>query len=215
MGPDLGDYAYTTVPNQVHRLFKAQQLHDKKQYHARRQMSPEERAKTPYVDYMRPIVADADTGHGGLGTVMKLAKLFAESGVAAIHMEDQLHGGKKCGHLAGKVLVPFQDHINRLIATRLQWDIMGVSNVLIARTDSESGKLLSSNIDPRDHEFLLGVADVKAKNIKSQSQVLFELEQNGATADEINTAEAKWIESNPLITIAQGPSALSQTNGSR
>jgi Isocitrate lyase family len=79
VGPDLGDYAYTTVPNQVHRMFKAQQLHDKKQYHARRQMSAEERAKTPYVDYMRPIVADADTGHGGLGTVMKLAKLFAES----------------------------------------------------------------------------------------------------------------------------------------
>jgi isocitrate lyase len=79
VGPDLGDYAYTTVPNQVHRLFKAQQLHDKKQHHARRQMSVDERANTPYIDYMRPIVADADTGHGGLGSVMKLAKLFAES----------------------------------------------------------------------------------------------------------------------------------------
>jgi len=79
VGPDYGDYAYTTVPNQVHRLFKAQQLHDKKHYHARRQMTPEQRAKTPYIDYMRPIVADADTGHGGMGTVMKLAKLFAES----------------------------------------------------------------------------------------------------------------------------------------
>jgi isocitrate lyase len=79
VGPDLGDYAYTTVPNQVHRMFKAQQLHDKKHYHERRQMTAEQRAKTPYVDYMRPIVADADTGHGGLGTVMKLAKLFAES----------------------------------------------------------------------------------------------------------------------------------------
>lgn len=79
VGPDYGDYAYTTVPNQVHRLFKAQQLHDKKHYHARRQMTPEQREKTPYIDYMRPIVADADTGHGGMGTVMKLAKLFAES----------------------------------------------------------------------------------------------------------------------------------------
>jgi len=82
---------------------------------------------------------------------------------------------------------------------------MGVSNILIARTDSESGKLLSSNIDPRDHEFLLGVADVKAKNIESQSQLLHELQLNGATADEINEAELKWTRSHPLITFAQGP----------
>src|SRR5271169_1802866 len=119
-------------------------------------------------------------------------------------MEDQQHGGKKCGHLAGKVLVPFQDHINRLIATRLQWDIMGVSNILIARTDSESGKLLSSNIDPRDHEFILGVADVNSKNIKSQSQLLYELEMSGASVDGINAAELEWTKSHPLLTFAQG-----------
>jgi isocitrate lyase len=81
---------------------------------------------------------------------------------------------------------------------------MGVSNILITRTDSESGKLLSSNIDPRDHEFLLGVADVKAKNIISQSQLLYELELKGATAGEINAAEKKWTESHPLITFAEG-----------
>ena len=79
VGPDFGDYAYTTVPNQVHRMFKAQQLHDKKEFHARRQMTSEERAKNPFIDYLRPIIADADTGHGGIGAVMKLAKLFAES----------------------------------------------------------------------------------------------------------------------------------------
>jgi isocitrate lyase len=124
-------------------------------------------------------------------------------------MEDQQHGGKKCGHLAGKVLVPFQDHINRLIATRLQWDIMGVSNILMARTDSESGKLLASNIDPRDHEFILGVADVNAKSIKSQSQLLYELEVGGATADEINAAELEWTSSHPLMTFAEGQSSPS------
>ena len=86
---------------------------------------------------------------------------------------------------------------------------MGVSNILIARTDSESGKLLSSNIDPRDHEFLLGVADVNAKNIKNQSQVLYELELNGASADEINAAELEWTESHPLVTFAQGHSQTS------
>jgi isocitrate lyase len=73
------DYPYTTVPNQVQRLFKAQQLHDKKHYDERLAMTPEQRATTPFVDYLRPIVADADTGHGGLSAVMKLIKLFAES----------------------------------------------------------------------------------------------------------------------------------------
>jgi isocitrate/methylisocitrate lyase len=108
------------------------------------------------------------------------------------------------------VLVPFQDHINRLIAARLQWDIMGTSNILIARTDSESGKLLSSNIDPRDHEFLLGVENVNAKTIKKQSQILFELEMNGATANEIDAAELEWTTSHPLITFVQGPHYFSQ-----
>ena len=106
--------------------------------------------------------------------------------------------------MAGKVLVPFQEHINRLIATRLQWDIMGVSNIVMARTDSESGKLLSSNIDARDHQYILGVADVKANNVKAQSQLLCELENNGASADEINTAELEWTNSHPLTTFAQG-----------
>jgi len=95
VSPDLGDYPYNTVPNQVQRLFKAQQLHDRRHWDARRSLTKEQREKTPYIDYMRPIIADADTGHGGLSAVLKLAKLFAESGAAAIHLEDQMHGGKK------------------------------------------------------------------------------------------------------------------------
>ncbi|CAD6979850.1 unnamed protein product [Tilletia controversa] len=78
VGPDLADYPYTTVPNQVQRLFKAQLHHDRKHYDERCQLSPEQRAEKPWVDYLRPIIADADTGHGGLSTVLKLAKLFAE-----------------------------------------------------------------------------------------------------------------------------------------
>ncbi|KAL6872136.1 methylisocitrate lyase [Trichoderma novae-zelandiae] len=197
VSPDFGDYPYNTVPNQVQRLAKAQSMHDRKQWDTRRKMTPEERAKTPYIDYLRPIIADGDTGHGGLSAVLKLAKLFAENGAAAVHFEDQLHGGKKCGHLAGKVLVPTGEHINRLNAARFQWDVMGSENLVIARTDSESGRLLSSAIDVRDHEFILGIAD---PSIEPLAETLQAMEAKGATGAEIDAFEAKWVKSSRLVT---------------
>ncbi|RYP75931.1 hypothetical protein DL769_003734 [Monosporascus sp. CRB-8-3] len=197
VSPDFGDYPYNTVPNQVQRLAKAQSMHDRKQWDARRKMSTPERAKTPYVDYLRPIIADGDTGHGGLSAVLKLAKLFAEAGAAAVHFEDQLHGGKKCGHLAGKVLVPTGEHINRLTAARFQWDVMGAENLVIARTDSESGRLISSAIDARDHEFILGVAD---PSVAPLAETLQEMEALGASGPEIDAFEADWVRRTRLVT---------------
>ena len=108
------------------------------------------------IDWMVPIVADAEAGFGGNLNAFELMKAMIESGAAGVHFEDQLSSAKKCGHLGGKVLVPTQEAINKLIAARLAADVMDVPTLLVARTDAEAANLITSDIDPRDHKFLTG-----------------------------------------------------------
>lgn len=107
-------------------------------------------------DWMAPIIADAEAGFGGNLNAFELMKAMIEAGAAAVHFEDQLSSAKKCGHLGGKVLVPTQEAINKLIAARLAADVMNVPSLIIARTDAEAANLITSDIDERDQTFITG-----------------------------------------------------------
>jgi isocitrate lyase len=106
--------------------------------------------------WLAPIVADAEAGFGGSLNAFELMKAMIEAGAGGVHLEDQLASAKKCGHLGGKVLVPAQEFVQKLTAARLAADICGVPTVLIARTDANSAKLLTTDSDIRDVEFLSG-----------------------------------------------------------
>ena len=144
MYPDQSLYPADSVPNLVRRINQALQRAD--QIHHSEGKNG--------IDWFAPMVADAEAGFGGNLNAFELMKGMIEAGAACVHFEDQLSSAKKCGHLGGKVLVPTQEAIQKLVAARLAADVMGVPTLLMARTDADSATLLTSDIDLRDREFV-------------------------------------------------------------
>src|SRR5688572_29925214 len=146
MYPDQSLYPANTGPELARKINRALQRADQVEH-------SEGGAKR---DWFAPIVADAEAGFGGPLNCFEIMKAYIEAGVGGVHFEDQLASEKKCGHLGGKVLIPTQAAIRNLDAARLAADICGVPTLLVARTDAESAKLITSDVDERDHEFLTG-----------------------------------------------------------
>jgi isocitrate lyase len=165
-GPDLASYPLSQVPDEAATIVRALLAADKNQRYARSKMSEKELKETPEVDYRPFIVADADTGHGGEAHVRNLIRRFVEAGVPGYHIEDQKPGVKKCGHQAGKVLVPMDEQIKRLNSARFQLDVMGVPGIIVARTDAEAATFLDGRGDERDHPFILGATNVAIPSYK-------------------------------------------------
>ncbi len=151
MYPDQSLYPADSVPAVVKRinntLLRADQLH-----HAEGKDD---------IDFLQPIVADAEAGFGGVLNAFELMKGMIEAGAAGVHFEDQLASVKKCGHMGGKVLVPSREAIEKLNAARLASDVMGVPTLLVARTDAEAADLLTSDVDPIDQPFTTGERTVE------------------------------------------------------
>src|SRR5262252_1530151 len=146
MYPDQSLYPAASVPNVARRinnaLLRADQIHH---------LDGKNR-----IYWMAPIVADAEAGFGGTLNAFELMKAMIEAGAACVHFEDQLSSAKKCGHLGGKVLVPTQEAVQKLVAARLAADVLGVPTLVLARTDANGAHLLTSDIDPYDRIFLTG-----------------------------------------------------------
>ncbi|HEA3085836.1 TPA: isocitrate lyase [Aeromonas dhakensis] len=151
MYPDQSLYPANSVPSVVERINNSFARADQIQW--ANKVGPQDEG---FIDYFLPIVADAEAGFGGVLNAFELMKGMIEAGAAGVHFEDQLASVKKCGHMGGKVLVPTQEAVQKLVAARLAADVCGTSTLVIARTDANAADLLTTDADPYDADFLTG-----------------------------------------------------------
>lgn len=156
MYPDQSLYPANSVPQVVRRinntLLRADQIQCAENNGKRGEGD---------IDFLQPIVADAEAGFGGVLNAFELMKSMIDAGAAGVHFEDQLASVKKCGHMGGKVLVPTREAVDKLVAARLAADVMGVSTLIVARTDAEAADLLTADIDANDQPFVTGERTVE------------------------------------------------------
>ncbi|KAF2804999.1 Phosphoenolpyruvate/pyruvate domain-containing protein [Mytilinidion resinicola] len=192
-GMDACDYPWDTVPKVVKKVFSSQLWHDQRQRQYRMRHPVSERAGLENWDYLAPIVADGDMGFGNLTSTMKMAKEFVESGVAMIHLDDLAIGMKKFTVGQGRTVVPTSEYLDRLKAVRMQFDVMGADTLLLCRCDIDHSEFISSVVDARDHEYVLGAT----RQVRPLKDVLADAQ---AVGEDLKVVRSAWKASAGLLT---------------
>lgn len=200
-GMDHADYPWDTVPKVVQKIVKSQLWHDQRQRQFRLRHSKEQRAQLENWDYLAPVVADGDMGFGSLTSTMKMAKEFVDAGVAMIHIDDLAIGMKKFTVGQGRTVVPTSEYLDRLRTVRMQFDIMGAETLLLCRCDTDHSEFITSVVDDRDHEYVLG-ATAKVEPLKDC------LSKAQAEAKDLKAVRNEWKEKAGLKTFDEAARAV-------
>ncbi|PSN75218.1 Phosphoenolpyruvate/pyruvate domain-containing protein [Corynespora cassiicola Philippines] len=174
-GMDHADYPWDTVPKVVSKILKSQLWHDQRQRQYRLRHALDERQGLEHWDYLAPIIADGDMGFGSLTSTMKMTKEFVEAGVAMIHIDDLAIGMKKFTVGQGRTVVPTSEYLDSLTAVRMQFDIMGAETLLLCRCDTDHFEFITSVVDERDHEYVLGAT----RHVETLQECLREAQKGG------------------------------------
>ena len=204
-GADHADYPADLVPSVVKRIFNTQLWHDQRQTQMRLRYSEADRKDLECIDYMLPIVADADMGFGTLTGCMKMVRSFVESGVAMIHIDDLALGLKKFTNGEGRTIVPTSEYLNRLTTVRMTFDILGVDTMLLCRCDSDHAEFITSVLDPRDHPYVLGAT----KEVESFNEAL---ETGKAEGKDYLTVKIEWKAKAGLMTFDEAFKAAAEND---
>ena len=197
---DHADYPWDTVPKVVAKIFKSQLWHDQRQRQFRLRHPINAREELENWDYLAPIVADGDMGFGSLTSTMKMAREFVEAGVAMIHIDDLAIGMKKFTIGQGRTVVPTSEYLDRLTAVRMAFDVMGAETLLLCRCDTDHSEFITSVVDERDHEYVLGAT----KEIEPLQKCLSQAQEDGK---DLKAARSEWKQRAGLATFDEAVKA--------